>query len=326
MHCPRPGAGHVGYTAAFSRVIVVSMRSLRAGSLGLLLCSSLACGAKDVEPTGAVGPATAEPAERSRVDPLAVAKVRALVTGPRPELVGDPSAAEREIIAIEDALVSDDLLLTLPGSHGRMLGNDERMTIAEGGRSVGAPDSGALEGGVQLPLDPASYTRRNASRSYATTQTLRTIQSAIGVLRNERGVQAEVLIGDLSLPRGGPFAPHVSHTSGRDIDVRLVLAKGLDRTTLPLLPEQVDWDATWALVHSFLETGHVTYVFLDFAQQAHLRSAALRAGVHARVLDRWFQFPDAANTVAIVRHEPGHRAHLHIRLNCEGQGPRCQGA
>src|SRR6185503_11632542 len=99
-----------------------------------------------------------------------------------------------------------------------------------------------------------------------------------------------------------------------------------DRTTLPFAPEHVDWDATWALVHSFLETGHVTYVFLDFAQQAHLRAAAARAGVHVRVLDRWFQFPQAANIDTIVRHEPGHRGHLHIRLNCEGQGPRCQGA
>jgi len=292
----------------------------------VLLCAT-ACGAAEIEPADAVVPTAAKPAQSRPADARAIETVREIVMAPRAELVGDPGAAEREIMAIEDVEVSDDVLLSLPGSHGGIPGTmQERVPIADGGRSVGTADAGALEGGLQLPLDPLSYTRRDASRSYATTQTLRTIQAALGVLRSERGVHAEVVIGDLSLRRGGTFPPHVSHTSGRDIDVRLVLAAGLDRTTLPLAPQQVDWDATWALVHSFLETGRVTYVFLDFGQQAHLRSAALRAGVHDRVLDRWFQFPDATNTEAIVRHEPGHRAHLHIRLSCDGQGPRCQGA
>jgi hypothetical protein len=245
----------------------------------------------------------------------------------RPELVGDPTTAEREIVAVGEPEISDEVLLGLPGSHGLPVGAGQgRAAIPGGGTSVGAPEAGSLEGGIQLPFDPGAYTRRDATRSYATSQTLRTIQAAFAALRDERGVQAEVVIGDISRPRGGSFAPHVSHTSGRDIDIRLVLAAGLDRTTLPFAPEQVDWDATWALVHSFLETGHVTYVFLDFDNQAHLHAAALRAGVHRRVLDRWFQWPGATLETTIIRHEPGHRAHLHIRLSCEGQGPRCTGA
>ncbi|HWB76319.1 MAG TPA: penicillin-insensitive murein endopeptidase [Nannocystaceae bacterium] len=244
------------------------------------------------------------------------------------ELRGDPAAAEREIFAVADAELAEDLLLGLPGSHGLPVSAQAmgRVPIAEGGHAIGTPEGGTLEGGVQLPFDPALYTRRDATRSYATTQTLRTLQAALGRLRSEKGFDAEVIIGDISLPRGGSFAPHVSHTSGRDIDIRLILAPGLDRTTLPLAPEQVDWDATWELVHGFLETGQVTYVFLDFAQQGQLYRAGERAGMHPRVLDRWFQWPDATKDDAIVRHEPGHRAHLHVRLGCAGQGPRCKGA
>jgi murein endopeptidase len=242
------------------------------------------------------------------------------------ELRGDPAAAEREILAVADAEIAEDLLLGLPGSHGLPVAAQAngRVPIPEGGQSVGSPTAGTLEGGVQLPFDPALYTRRDATRSYATTQTLRTLQAALGRLRSDKGFDAEVIIGDLSLPKGGSFVPHVSHTSGRDIDIRLVLAPGLDRTTLPLAPEQVDWDATWALVVGFLETGQVSYVFLDFAQQEQLFRAGERAGVHTRVLDRWFQWPDAAKDDAIVRHEPGHRAHFHVRLGCDGQGPRCR--
>lgn len=260
--------------------------------------------------------AQAEPA------PPVVAPVRAH------ELRGDPAVAEREIFAVADAEIAEDLLLGLPGSHGLPVSAQAsgRVAIPEGGHAIGTPEGGTLEGGVQLPFDPALYTRRDATRSYATTQTLRTLQAALGRLRSEKGFDAEVIIGDISLPRGGSFAPHVSHTSGRDIDIRLILAPGLDRTTLPLAPEQVDWDATWELVHGFLETGQVTYVFLDFAQQGHLYRAGERAGMHPRVLDRWFQWPDATKDDAIVRHEPGHRAHLHVRLGCDGQGPRCKGA
>lgn len=264
----------------------------------------------------AVARAEAEPA------PAVVAPTRAH------ELRGDPAAAEREIFAVADAELAEDLLLGLPGSHGLPVSAQAmgRVPIPEGGHAIGTPEGGTLEGGVQLPFDPALYTRRDATRSYATTQTLRTLQAALGRLRSEKGFDAEVIIGDISLPRGGSFAPHVSHTSGRDVDIRLILAPGLDRTTLPLAPQQVDWDATWELVHGFLETGQVTYVFLDFAQQGHLYRAGERAGMHPRVLDRWFQWPDATKDDAIVRHEPGHRAHLHVRLGCDGQGPRCKGA
>jgi murein endopeptidase len=240
-------------------------------------------------------------------------------------VIGDPGGAEDEILAMASADIGEAELLGLPGSQGFAIMGDVRSAVPEGGASVGTPDDGAVEGAVQLPFDPGVYTRRDATRSWATTQTIRTIQAAFTVLRRDRGVDAEVVIGDLSLPRGGAFAPHVSHRSGRDVDIRLVLAPGLDRSTIPFAPEQVDWAATWALVHSFLETGHVTYVFLEFGHQAHLRRAAEAAGIHSDVLDRWFQWPDAYDATAVVRHERGHRAHVHVRLDCEGQGPRCHG-
>jgi hypothetical protein len=293
----------------------------------VLLSIFAACGKTERDPVDDAVPPVASRAEPQSRDALSAETVRALLAAPHTELVGDPGAAEREIIGIGEREITDDELLALPGSHGGAIPSDKkRVEIPDGATSVGAPESGTLEHGIELPHDPILYTRRDATRSYATTQTLRTIQTAFVALRTEQGVHAEVVIGDISLPKGGPFAPHVSHTSGRDIDIRLVLAAGVDRTTLPFAPENVDWDATWALVQSFLETGHVTYVFLDFDQQAHLRGAAARAGVHERVLDRWFQFPDAGRFEAIVRHEPGHRAHLHIRLDCNGQGPRCHGA
>jgi hypothetical protein len=78
-------------------------------------------------------------------------------------------------------------------------------------------------------------------------------------------------------------------------------------------------------VHSFLETGQVVYVFLDYDRQQYLYDAARRAGVDARVLDTWFQWP-TPGAFGPIRHEDGHRAHVHVRLACGPDDHECAGS
>jgi murein endopeptidase len=231
------------------------------------------------------------------------------------ELEGDADAIEREILDLSRAELSDALLLSLPGSEGIAVGGIGQVEIPEGGTSVGTPQRGALRNGVQLPFNPGLYTRRDPSRQWGSTHTIRTIQSALTAMREQRGVYAPVIIGDVSRPHGGRFRPHVSHQSGRDVDIRLIVAPDLDPRTLPVAAEHVDWDATWALVESFLETGTVKWIFLSAARQPDLYEAGRRAGVHEGVLQRWFRS---------ISHEDGHRAHLHIRLHCGPGDPQCR--
>lgn len=289
-------------------VIIALRRALPPALLGALLAG---CG------EGLVPEAQAHNA------PPAAEVPAVIELSPAAGLEGDPDTTEREILDLSRAELGGDFVLTLPGSRGLAV-EDRFAEIRKGGMSVGTPQRGALSRGVQLPFNPALYTRRDASRSYGSTHTIRTLQAAFNAMRNERGVHAEVIVGDLSRPRGGRFRPHVSHQSGRDIDIRLVVAAHLDPRTLPVAPEHVDWDATWALVHSFLETGHVRYIFLSHMRQKNLYEAGLRAGVHARVLDRWFQWPGSDPT-SLIRHEDGHRAHIHVRLSCGPNDPRCRG-
>lgn len=237
-------------------------------------------------------------------------------------LVGDPSDRELEILAMADAESADDFLLALPGSSG-LRADAAADLIADGGQSVGTPQRGRVRNAIPLPPRPHLYTRRHPSRSFGSTHTIRTIQTALTTLRSEKGVHTEVMIGDISLPSGGPISPHVSHQSGRDIDIRLLLVKGLDRKTVPVDASSVDWDATWTMVESFLETGAVNVLFLDFGRQAHLHAAALRAGVHPNVAQRWFQWPVPGGR-GLIRHESGHRAHVHVRVGCGHDEPSCQ--
>ena len=243
---------------------------------------------------------------------------------PRAGFEGNAADREMEILDATHAESPGDFLLDLPGSAGLTVDrlSDEAQSAAQ---SVGKPQRGRLWHGVALPPNPGLYTRRNPSRSFGSSQTISTIQTAMQTLRERKGVHAEVLIGDISAGKGGPIAPHVSHQSGRDIDIRLILAPGLERDTIPVRVEQVDWDATWKLVHSFLETGRVTYVFLGLSRQPHLHAAALRAGVSPQVVDHWFQWPGNRGRPGIIRHEDGHRAHVHIRLACAPSESHCAG-
>jgi hypothetical protein len=291
--------------------------------LSLAYATIVACGGAASRPEPERPPAL-EPSVRAQERPDALELPR---EAPEPvagaALKGDPAAQERAILALDNADLPEDVLLGLPGSEGLALAADDAL-VPEGGTSVGTPQAGSLVGGVQLPARPHLYTRRDPARSFGSTHAIRTIHSALAAMRRERGHDAEVIIGDISLPRGGPFSPHVSHQAGRDVDIRLVLAPGLPRDTLPSAPDLVDWDATWALVHSFLETGQVTYVFLGFDRQSHLHAAARRAGVHPRVLDAWFQWPHAGGP-GLIRHEDGHLAHVHVRLACGASEKLCTG-
>ena len=238
------------------------------------------------------------------------------------QLVGNPIDRELEILGMADAESADDFLLALPGSSG-LRADAAADLIANGSQSVGTPQRGRIHNAIPLPPRPHLYTRRHPGRSFGSTHTIRTIQTAMLALRSEKGVRTEVMIGDISLPHGGPISPHVSHQSGRDIDIRLLLVDGLDRETVPVDASSVDWDATWTMVQSFLETGAVNVLFLDFHRQARLHAAALRAGVHPTLARRWFQWPTPGGP-GLIRHEDGHRAHVHIRLGCGHDEPSCQ--
>ncbi|MBV1858503.1 MAG: penicillin-insensitive murein endopeptidase [Nannocystaceae bacterium] len=295
--------------------------------LGAWLAGCLlgACGAAEAEgePRGdARQPQTESAPEFATAPPSDTATGKAPPGGAG--LVGDPLDRELEILDMANAESADDFLLALPGSSG-LRADAAADLIPQGGQSIGTPQRGKLSNAIPLPPRPHLYTRRHPGRSFGSTHTIRTIQTAMSTLRFEKGIHTEVMIGDISLPSGGPISPHVSHQSGRDIDIRLLLVEGLDRKTVPVDASSVNWDETWTMVHSFLETGAVKVLFLDFQRQSLLHAAALRAGIHPNVARRWFQWPQRGGP-GLIRHEAGHRAHVHIRLGCGHGEPGCQGS
>ena len=198
-----------------------------------------------------------------------------------------------------------------------------QVSVSSVSESVGSPGRGRIRRGIQLPPNPALYTIRNPAHSWGSSHTITQLQKVVADFRERTGFEREIVIADMSRKGGGRFRPHHSHTSGRDVDIRLPLAPGVEEGKVPWGADEVDWDATWEFVRSIAATGQVRYVFLARPRQRLLYRAAKRAGASKEELDALLQFPRFART-GLVRHSSGHVKHLHVRFNCAENETRCR--
>jgi hypothetical protein len=198
------------------------------------------------------------------------------------------------------------------------------LEIPAGGQSMGHPQRGRILDAVQLP-DSELYTRKHPGSLWGSSHTVEQILRAFDRLRRETGYDGEIVIGAMSRKHGRRFAPHVSHQSGRDIDIRLPLLPGVPATVRPN-PDEVDWLATWGLVKAFVDTGEVSVIFLEIDLQSRLYEAARSLGETPDTLRDIISWPNwKENTRPIVRHSKGHEGHIHVRIKCGRAEPRCKG-
>ncbi len=200
----------------------------------------------------------------------------------------------------------------------------EHFDVQTGGLSVGRPNRGRLQDGVLLPESPL-YTRKpKTSGLYGSSHTIEQIQRAFAIFRHDSGFTGDVVIGALSRRRGGRFVPHLSHQSGRDIDIRLPLWPGVATVGSPQ-QDEIDWYATWELVEAFIETGQVATIFLDVHRHRNLYEAARAMGETPENLEDVIPWPRfARGSQPVIRHSPGHDTHIHVRIKCGPDEPRCK--
>ena len=139
---------------------------------------------------------------------------------------------------------------------------------------VGKPWKGRLRSGVQFPEKGAAFFTFDSARRTSPSDWWRrwgtdlTVGRTLAVLKAFRaahpGVQP-VGVGDLSLPRGGPFGReygglgHKSHQNGVDVDV--YYPRRDRRLEPPRKPSEVDRALSQDLVNRFVAAGAV-YVFV----------------------------------------------------------------
>lgn len=202
--------------------------------------------------------------------------------------------------------------------------------------SVGYPNRGLLRFGMRindardLSVKVGSLTSR-----HGTGELVRLIEAAAQDVAF-RYPRARLTVGDLSRPGGGRFRPHVSHQSGRDVDLGFYM---LDRRSTPI-NEHIfvrfnnkgmgkQWGAlykfdaarNWALIESLLShpTIDVQHIFVVNAVKRLLLKQAAKEGANPEVLMR------ARRVITQPRHGAPHRSHFHVRIYCaDDDRPMCK--
>lgn len=194
--------------------------------------------------------------------------------------------------------------------------------VRAGAHGVGSPNRGRLVAGVPIPVGE-HWELRFPKSAYGTTFAVRSLLAALDHFATTSGYARAIKLGTMSRPRGGQVGKHESHQTGRDLDVRLPLRESIPAGLAPT-PRRIDWLAVWQLLDAFEQTGAVQVIFLDYAMQKRVHKAATAAGVSEERLAAMLQWPrGSASNEAIVRHEPGHAAHMHVRFRCGPAEPEC---
>jgi murein endopeptidase len=197
------------------------------------------------------------------------------------------------------------------------------------GQSIGAPWAGRLQDATRLQLGDGAYIRR-PHRAFGTRTTVEHIRRAVLETLAAHPDAHVLAIGDLSAERGGWISEHSSHRSGRDVDLGLFYKHppdGYPASFVNATAETLDRAATWTLLVNLLAThgedGGVQMIFLDYGIQGLLYRWAKENGVKERVLAPIFQYPNGRWANALVRHEPHHADHLHVRFRCAKADTAC---
>lgn len=199
------------------------------------------------------------------------------------------------------------------------------------GQSLGVPWAGRLRKPAELHAGPGYYIRR-PWRAFGTTAMVETLERIVSDVADRFYDTHEIAIGDLSAESGGHISDHSSHQSGRDVDIGLIFTKKPAAYPWSFVvgdASNLDLEATFVLVEEFARTapdpGGVQIIFLDFKVQGLLYNWALENGESPDYLAKLFQYPHGrGQSVGIVRHEPNHADHLHVRFQCPPSDSICR--
>jgi murein endopeptidase len=195
------------------------------------------------------------------------------------------------------------------------------------GQSVGAPWAGRLRDATELP-DADGYFRRRPWRMFGTKSMVEAIYHVIGRVHEQFPNTHEIAIGDLSAEQGGRISDHSSHQSGRDVDIGLIYTakpSNYPQSFVAATKDNLDAEATFKLIEEFAATKRVQMMFLDYKVQGLLVEWARAHDVEEDKIDRLFQFTHGRGASdGMVRHEPNHMDHVHVRFKCPAGDNVCR--
>jgi murein endopeptidase len=180
-----------------------------------------------------------------------------------------------------------------------------------GSMSLGSTNGGALINGVQAEKTPY-YEPVSPSGAWGTQETLDYLQRALAKVHEELPGTPPLSLGDISGRHGGASHPHISHQSGRDVDIAYFYNDGA-RWYARGTAKNLDLPRNWAFVRALITETDVDLILIDHSIQVLLEQYALDHGEDAGWLTSVFRgVPGQLRP--IIRHAPGHATHIHVRF------------
>lgn len=199
-------------------------------------------------------------------------------------------------------------------------------TVSPAPQSVGSPNHGRLLGGVPLPEGDHWTVRDQRSQIWGTKYTVEGLLMAFDAYGRAHPDGPSIRLGDISFRRGGRISPHVSHRTGRDVDIGYVIVPEhqKDRYWQNANEQSFDVERNWTLLRGLIETGRVQQIFMSSRLQRLVIERA-KQDLSPEELARYFQIKNPnPRQRSIIKHWKGHHNHMHVRFRCEPGNARCR--
>ena len=194
-------------------------------------------------------------------------------------------------------------------------------------QAIGHHNSGRLTDAVLL-TNGFGYRVKDKNETWGTIETIEILKRCAAEHARMYPRAPPILIGDISLKRGGSFKPHKSHQTGLDVDI------GYLQPSVPETTKRYNWASAktldiqknWSLYRCLLRSEKVLMVFMDSRIQKLFKRALKKKQIKivGYSTDRLFQSGSKTPHKAIFRHAKGHSDHIHVRFRCDEGDKRCQ--
>ncbi len=193
-------------------------------------------------------------------------------------------------------------------------------------RSVGKANRGTVEHGAPMPDGEGRILKAPRGTMWGTRRTVALLDTVLRAWARLEPKADPVLVGGMSLPKGGKLEPHQTHQAGRDVDLGYPQVRDPAKryNWREMDARNLDVRRTWRLLHLLRATGELERVFIDRELQKILYEAAVQKNwLSDAQLAQWLEYPRAPGDGSpLVQHVAGHVDHLHVRFAC-GSGDLC---
>ncbi len=151
---------------------------------------------------------------------------------------------------------------------------------ALGPMSIGQAHGGVLIAGMQMPTG-ANWEVVSPGLAWGTKETVEGLAHAIDSVAARFPNTPKAFIGNISASRGGHLPPHVSHQSGRDVDLGYYLSEG-HRWYATANASNLDRARTWHLVRTLIADSDIDLILMDLQVQKIMKAYARERSARTR--------------------------------------------